>query len=244
MGKLAFLDTYPNLVKRLKGEKDYDSAMQQAIGGQFEATGIMERELLFQQGLPKDGYLIDIGCCSGRLAIPLEESFEGKYLGTDVVEELLDYARDKVTRKDWKFKAVTDIAIPEEDNKADMVCFFSVITHLKHEESYVYLQEAKRVLKPGGKIVFSFLEFGIPCHWNVFDGNINDLLNGGNHPLNQFISRDGIEAWAEHLDLKIEAIFDGDKPHIPLPHKLTLEDGTEVENEWSLGQSVCVMTLA
>ena len=43
--------------------------------------------------------------------------------------------------------------IPAPDGEADMVCFFSVLTHLLHEESYVYLQDARRVLKPTGKLV-------------------------------------------------------------------------------------------
>jgi ubiquinone/menaquinone biosynthesis C-methylase UbiE len=65
--------------------------------------------------------------------------------------------------------------IPEKDGEADFVCFFSVLTHLLHEQGFVYLQEAKRVLKPGGKIVFSFLEFAVPDHWAVFEGTVNDI---------------------------------------------------------------------
>ena len=105
---------------------------------------------------------------------------------------------------------VDGLAIPEQDQVADLVCFFSVFTHLLHEQSYVYLRDARRVLKPGGRIVFSFLEFSIPNHWDVFDSNIADI--GGSKPLNMFLSRDAIEAWAAHLDLRIEAVEDGNKP--------------------------------
>jgi len=75
-----------------------------------------------------------------------------------------------------------------------MVCFFSVFTHLLHEQSYVYLQEAKRVLKPGGKIIFSFIEFSCEHHWQCFEAAITEI--GLNLPLYVFIERNAITAWA------------------------------------------------
>jgi len=214
--------------------------MKLAVGGQFDSFGTLERELLIRYGLQPDGYVIDVGCGSGRLAKPLSQYLPaGKYLGTDIVPELVDYARNLVARPDWRFEVANGLCIPEQDDQADMVCFFSVFTHLLHEQSYVYLQEAKRVLKPGGKIVFSFLDFAIPCHWAVFESNVRDI--NGECPLNMFLSRDGIQAWAEHLRLEIETFHDGDKPHIPLPHPIILEDGTVMQEQGNLGQSVCVL---
>ena len=153
--------------------------------------------------------------------------------------DLCEYARQLVGRADWRFEVAEGLRIPEEDDTADMVCFFSVFTHLLHEQSYRYLQEAKRVLKSGGKIIFSFLEFAIPSHWAVFEAMIPNRDESS--PLNMFISRDGITAWALHLGLRIEALHDGDIPHIPLPHPLVLEDGSLMKEKGNLGQSVCVL---
>jgi hypothetical protein len=94
------------------------------------------------------------------------------------------------------------------------------------------------VLKPGGSIVFSFLEFRIPSHWTVFQGM---LENAGNAHLNMFISRDAIVAWAEHLELEIVAILDGDRDQVTLLAPITLEDGRILSDGASLGQSVCVV---
>jgi SAM-dependent methyltransferase len=105
------------------------------------------------------------------------------------------------------------LSIPEKDNSADVVCFFSVFTHLLHEQSYIYLQEAKRVLKPGGMIVFSFLDFTLPQHWNVFETNLREVKMGTH--LNMFMSKDAIPVWAERLNLKVQHIQDGDKGYIP-----------------------------
>jgi SAM-dependent methyltransferase len=213
--------------------------MQQAIGGQFEAFGILEREILIQYGLGQDDYVIDVGCGSGRLAKPLSQYLSGKYLGIDIVPDLCDYARQLVGRPDWRFEVADGLTIPEVDEVADVVCFFSVFTHLLHEHSYRYLQEAKRVLKPGGKIIFSFLEFAIPAHWAVFEAMVTH--NDESSLLNVFMSRDGIAAWASHLDLHVEAIHDGDKPHTPLPHPIILEDGSVMKDQGNLGQSLCVL---
>jgi len=216
-------------------------AMELAVGGEFEAIGLLERHLLVQYGLPVEGYLIDVGCGSGRLAKPLAAWLRGRYLGTDVVPELIEHARTLVGRADWRFEVVDRIAIPERDGQADMVCFFSVFTHLLHEQSYLYLEEARRVLKPGGRIVFSFLEFRIPSHWHVFENNVR---RGGDRPLDMFVSRDGIEAWASHLGLTVEAVHPGDEPHIILPEPVTMEDGRVQSELGSLGQSVCVLVNA
>lgn len=132
--------------------------------------------------------------------------------------------------------------IPEDDGRADIVCFFSVLTHLLHEQSYIYLQEVRRVLKPTGKIVFSFLESRIADHWNVFASTVGDVY--GEHPLNVFISRDAIEAWASHLGLRVDVIQDGDKPDIPLPHPVVTEAGLVMKESGTLGQSVCVLSIS
>jgi SAM-dependent methyltransferase len=240
--KLDFRKTYPKFVRSLIEHHGVDQAMKLAVGGEFEGIGILERELLIQFGLEKEGYVIDVGCGSGRLAKPLSQFLVGKYLGIDIVPELVDHARRLVQRHDWRFEIAKGLTIPEEDGKADMVCFFSVFTHMLHEESFVYLQEAKRVLKPGGKIIFSFLEFAIPNHWGVFESNIK-VINSDHYPLNMFISRDAIETWASHLSLKILAIQDGDKPFIALSDPVIFENGAHMEGKVIFGQSVCILSL-
>jgi SAM-dependent methyltransferase len=218
--------------------EDHDVALQQAVGGEFEAIGQMELDLLVSLGLPADGFLIDIGCGSGRLAAPLARYLKGNYLGTDIVPELLDHARSIVSRSDWRFEVCSDLTIPAGTGTADMVCFFSVFTHLLHEETYRYLQESCRVLKPGGRIIFSFLEFSVLSHWAVFESDLQAL--GSPHPLNQFISRDGIEAWADHLGLEVENVWAGDVPFIPLSQPVTMS-GNRFETLGTFGQSAAVL---
>ena len=240
LNKLDFSTAYPRLIRALKRAHGSERAVQLAVGGNFNAYGILELEVLKFFGLRHDFYVIDVGCGSGRLARPLSGYLSGQYLGTDVVEDLVTHARAIVRRADWRFEVVDGLAIPERDAVADFVCFFSVFTHLLHEQSYVYLREAKRVLKPGGKIVFSYLDFDVAAHWSVFEANIRDL-GVNSHPLNMFIGRDAVKAWAQRLELKIEAMEPGDKPFLPLSQPVVFDNGSVAEHRASFGQSICVL---
>ena len=230
-------------MKSLKRDYDIEKVMEMAVGGDFEGVGTLEVEALKYFGLKEDSYLIDVGCGSGRLAKPLSSYLTGRYLGIDIVPELHEHARRIVDRPDWKFETAKGLTIPEQDEVADVVCFFSVFTHLLHEQTYVYLQEAKRVLKPGGKIIFSFLDFTISDHWGVFERNVRDI-GVNSHPLNMFISKEAISIWADHLGLQVLAIEDSDKRFIPLQKPVSFDAGGVMEECGFFGQSLCALKKA
>jgi SAM-dependent methyltransferase len=204
----------------------HDAAMELAIGGGFEQFGKIEASLLRHFGLPQDGYLIDVGCGSGRLAQPMSQWLKGRYLGVDLVPALVAHARKLAARPDWRFEVIDHIGIPEADGQADMVCFFSVLTHLLHEQSYWYLEEARRVLKPGGRIAFSFLEFAEPGHLPVFRETLKAEKARMQIPMNVFIERSAIQVWAQELGLEVVAFHGGPDAVAP---------------EGPLGQSLCVL---
>lgn len=234
-----FVTRYRKLAGRLMWTHRRARAMSLAVGGDFEAVGWLEYFLLLQHGLQPAHTLVDVGCGSGRLAMPLRDYLTGKYIGIDVVPELYKHAEKICGRPDWKFYEAPGLTIPEPDNSVDFICFFSVFTHLAHEQSFKYLRDARRVLKPGGKIVISFLEFSIPSHWFAFQDQIDNT--NPEKVLNQFISRDAIAAWCSRLDLALLALIDGDKPHIPLAKPVRWDNGNEMREIGNLGQSVCIL---
>lgn len=227
-----------NLIEQHQDTHSYAEIMEMAVGGSFETVGILEREWLVQHGLKPDSYLIDVGCGSGRLAQQLSDYLTGSYLGIDIVPELIEYAGRSLARPNWRFEVANGLTIPEEDGQADMVCFFSVLTHLRHEASYLYLQEAARVLKPDGKIIFSYLEFYNPQHWPVFSDNVKNVAT--DQHLNQFIGADAIKIWAHHLGL--EVVLLNRAGQITLTNETTLADGQRFNGVQYLGQSVCVLS--
>ena len=234
-----FVKDYSEHLAQLKTRLPTDDALRAAVGGEFEAIGKLELALLEQYGLgDKPADVVDVGCGSGRLAVQLVANPNVSYTGTEIMPDLLAFAQKLCERPDWKFVQTDGFSIPVADNQADYVCFFSVFTHILHQETYRYLQEAKRVLKPGGLILFTFLEFRILCHWAIFERSL-DAVSKNIH-LDQFISRDAIEVWAKHLDLEIVQVEDGDKPHIPLSSPIIYEDGRVMEGMGNFGQSVAV----
>jgi SAM-dependent methyltransferase len=232
---------YRAVVKTLMRNYRHDQAMELAVGGEFKALGLLEVATLKRFGLGDDAYLIDVGCGSGRLAQPLSQCFHGKYLGIDIEPNLVNFARQSVRDKDWQFEVTDGSDIPEKDETADMVCFFSVFTHLLHEQTYIYLREAKRVLKSGGKIIFSFLDFTVPLHWDIFESATGDA-QAGHQPLTVFISKDAIGVWADHLGLKVDLVHDGDQANIPLPEPVVFDGGGVMKDLGTIGQSLCVLS--
>lgn len=235
---------YPEYVEHVKGlfPADHAAAMQYAVGALFDEMGLVERELLRHYGLTPEAYLVDIGCGSGRLTKALNPFLGGRYLGTDVVEDLLAHART-FARPDWRIEFVNNVVIPETDGQADMVCFFSVLTHLLHEHSFVYLLEAKRVLKRGGRIVFSFLEYAVPSNWNVFQTAVDNICSGKpNLVLNAFLDRDTIKRWAAHLGMVVEDIRAGNERFLDVREPIALPSGGTISGFQEFGQSVCVLS--
>ena len=231
----AYIDHVRRLEQRIDGK---DEAMRLAVGGEFDAVGKLEYYLLRSLGLSSGHLVIDVGCGSGRLAQQLAADGRIRYVGTDVVPQLLETARTAAGRNDWEFHLIDGISIPSPDNVADFVTFFSVLTHTTHEESFQYLQEATRCLKGGGRAVISFLEFRIPCHWETFKMSLRAKAGG---PLTQFVDRDAIAAWADHSGLVVESFFDGDKGHFPIPEEIKWDNGTVMKSLGNLGQSIAVL---
>lgn len=162
--------------------------------------------------------LIDLGCGSGRLAWALGETMRIDYLGIDIVQAFLDYASTRSPRT-YRYVLNRTLNIPSPDASADMVCAFSVFTHLLHAETYLYMEDIRRVLRPGGRLLFSFLEFANPEHWVVFDGTVDGQRNSTLPHLNQFIERNAIDLWCQKLGYVREAFIDGpDAPWGDAPH--------------------------
>ena len=237
------IEKYRAATRALFEAHDEDTAAQLGVGGNYEVLGDICSRLLKMQGLTEESHLVDVGCGSGRLANALtKQGWGGSYLGTDISEELLQYARKKAPGEGFRFEAVDGLVIPAEDNSADMLCFFSVFTHLLHEESFVYLRDALRVAKPGGKIVVSYLDFSVPAHWSIFEYTVHSVGETRHH--NVFMGRDLWHCWAEKMGFRIAFQQDGGVPFVPIDQPVTFDNGVTREGLTTvgpLGQSIIVL---
>jgi SAM-dependent methyltransferase len=217
------------MVRSLKKSVGHAAAMEIGVGGDFERFGRLEADLLVHLGLREGNCVIDVGCGSGRLAVALGKHNNVTYHGCDIVPDFLEHAR-RHTPPHFRFSLVDGLNIPDADGVADFVTFFSVATHLMHHETYLYLEEARRTAKPGGRIVVSFLEFDVEQHWAPFADIVEATRKKRPMHLNAFIEASVFPVWARHLGLELEAVLH----HGVFPNPR--EGGTS-----ALGQSVAVL---
>lgn len=208
-----YVDDYNRYVGKLGRMFDHDDTMSYAVGGgDFEEAGAGQLRILRRFGLSAGDRLVDVGCGSGRLSAALTREFGAGigYLGLDVVPALLEHAA-RISDPSYTFAVNTELTIPVDEGECDVVAFFSVITHLRHEESYRYLRDAARAVRPGGLIVATFLES--ERHWSIFERVVDIYGNPDvDEPAVVFIERPMLETWVRKIGLEVEQILAFDPP--------------------------------
>ena len=212
MANFHFVEDYKRHVDELIARHPLDEAMSLAVGGGYEPIGALIAERLVAFGMQNGHKIVDLGCGSGRVASALAKRVDIQYLGTDVVPALLDYAKIKCPDH-YQFVDHPHLSIPSSDASVDFVLAFSLFTHLLHEETYIYMEEAHRVLRsPNGKLVLSFLEFADERLWPVFDKTVAHRKRKVDTHLNTFIERSALAIWAERIGFSDVEFYSGNDP--------------------------------
>lgn len=108
--------------------------------------------------------LLDIGCGTGYLIDMLSKSHKAAYTGLDLSDKMLEMANAKQIQNAAFVEGRSD-ALPFEDNSFDVITCSQSFHH--YPDTDKALQEAYRVLKPGGLYLLSdtgvgcFKEFGV-----------------------------------------------------------------------------------
>ena len=119
--------------------------------------------MLQMEGLKPDSTLVDFGCGTGRLAVHVIPWLQngGRYIGIDISETMLAHAKELVGKKStmacsWvEFPHQTTPVFPLPDKSIDLICAFSVFTHMEHENTFLYLRDGRRIIKDHGKFIYS-----------------------------------------------------------------------------------------
>lgn len=202
-----YIREYNRLLRNLrKTSASETETFERAVGGGFKATGATQAKLILDLAPQGPFHLIDVGCGSGRLAYALRNEERVSYSGFDILPDLIGHAEKVCERPDWRFDAISSLALPIEDDAGDMIVFMSVFTHLKPDEIKTYLSEAARVLKPGGRIVASYFDADDPQHAKLFPPAPVQYLARmlGRDVLRVRLKRNDLEAWMEDAGLVVE----------------------------------------
>lgn len=212
MAQFHFVEDYETHVKKLLATKPLDEAMSDAVGGNYQIIGNIEKSIVIYAGLKNGMRIIDYGCGSGRLASSLRNTLQIDYLGVDVVDDLLKYAISK-SPTEYTFVKHQQLSVPANSESADMICAFSLFTHLLQAETYIYMEDMYRVLKKNGRLVFSFLEFEVESQWHIFDATIRQQKTSTTPVLNMFMEKNVIQKWCSHIGFKVIEFINGDAKH-------------------------------
>lgn len=115
--------------------------------------------------------VLDMGCgCKLVQAILDNDLPIGSYVGLDVFRELIEFLQTNVADPRFSFHALNthnamynkdgeplsaDTQLPVPEYSFDIICLFSVFTHLAPHDYVAMLQMLRRYIKPGGKLIFS-----------------------------------------------------------------------------------------
>lgn len=144
--------------------------------GDFWSVGDRTAELVREwAGHRYSDRILDIGCGAGRVAWPLSLNVgsRGSYLGFDVVPQYVDWCRNELRLDPARFAfehhvvhstsynteaetAPENFRFPWPEASFDLVIATSLFTHLLPAATEHYLAEARRMLKPKGRLFASF----------------------------------------------------------------------------------------
>jgi SAM-dependent methyltransferase len=158
---------FPPMRMRFVGMGDFVRVGEELVG---LLTGV--------GGLGPDDRVLDIGCGVGRVAIPLTRflSEDATYDGFDVVRSAVRWCARNITPSHPRFRfrhanlynsfynrrgvRTADYRFPYADASFDFAFATSVFTHLDVASARNYLNEAHRVLRPGGRLLATFFISG------------------------------------------------------------------------------------
>ncbi|MAT94469.1 MAG: hypothetical protein CME59_17985 [Halioglobus sp.] len=147
--------------------------------------------------------VLDMGCGYRLAQTMLRNNVPiGHYSGLDVYHELIAYLQENVNDERFEFHPLNlhnemynpggellsaDFQLPVPEASFDIICLFSVFTHLAPHDYSAMLKMLRRYVKPGGGLLFSLFVYETTAGGLGFIDKISTGLN---------ISATDIENWS------------------------------------------------
>ncbi len=171
-----------HLAAMTRGEADYktawngeahrdarDAILTGATAESFERTGRSDAELV-ARFLRGDDVVLNIGCGVGRV---------DRYLAPRVRELCaVDVSGEMIRQAAVRLAGLSNVRLREVGNREflssfeagrfDLVFSFLVLQHLEREDAFLYLRDAHRILKPGGRLLTQFPNYLSPEYTRAF----------------------------------------------------------------------------
>ena len=112
--------------------------------------------------LPEQGTAVDLGCGTGTFALALSKRRpDADVVGVDGDPEILSLAQTKPGAAAIRWQEGMAQEVPAESGSADVVTISLVLHHLLAPDKRKALAEAKRILKPDGRLHIA--DWGAPA---------------------------------------------------------------------------------
>ena len=106
--------------------------------------------MLASAGIDEGGLVVEVGCGTGRLTLPLAASTRARVVGVDAEERMLDVARSKDPTGSVEWMRGSAYRLPLANGVADLVVM-AMLIHLLRQRARAF-REARRILRPGGQL--------------------------------------------------------------------------------------------
>ena len=145
----------PPLLRAQAGPRHADAGYFLRSG---ERHAALIRELLQEGGTAVDDLdaLLDWGCGCGRILRHWSGLTDTRVCGCDINPKMVDWCNTNLPFAEVVRNELSP-PLPFADSSFGLVYALSVLTHLSEELQHLWVAECRRVLRPGGYLVFSTL---------------------------------------------------------------------------------------